>query len=59
MILILTVQILFIYLGGSVLRTVPLSANELKITLLLALSVFPADLLRKMLLRLIGKKRGF
>jgi magnesium-transporting ATPase (P-type) len=59
MILILPVQILFIYLGGSVLRTVPLSANELKITLLLALSVFPADLLRKMLLRLIGKKRGF
>jgi hypothetical protein len=59
MILILTVQILFIYLGGSVLRTVPLSANELKITLLLALSVFPADLLRKMFLRLIGKKRGF
>ena len=59
MILILTVQILFIYLGGSVLRTVPLSASELKITLLLALSVFPADLLRKMLLRLIGKKRGF
>ena len=59
MVLILTVQILFIYLGGSVLRTVPLSFDELKITLLLALSVFPADLLRKIFLRLIGKKRGF
>ena len=59
MILILTVQILFIYLGGSVLRTVPLSASELKITLLLALSVFPADIVRKLFLRLIGKKRGF
>jgi hypothetical protein len=53
------VQILFIYLGGSVLRTVPLSIDELKITLLLALSVFPADLLRKFVLRLAGKKRGF
>ena len=59
MALILTVQILFIYLGGSVLRTVPLSLNKLKITLLLALSVFPADLIRKIFLRLIGKKRGF
>ena len=59
MALILTVQILFIYLGGSVLRTVPLTLNELKITLLLALSVFPADLLRKLFLRIIGKKRGF
>ena len=59
MLLILTVQILFIYLGGSVLRTVPLTFDELKITLLLALSVFPADLLRKLFLRIIGKNRGF
>ncbi len=59
MLLILTVQILFIYLGGAVLRTVPLTLEELKITLLLALLVFPADLLRKIFLRLIGKKRGF
>ena len=59
MALILTVQILFIYLGGQVLRTVPLTFNELKITLLLALLVFPADLLRKLFLRIIGKNRGF
>ena len=59
MALILTVQILFIYLGGSVLRTVPLTPDELKITFLLSLSVFPADLLRKLALRLIGKKKGF
>lgn len=59
MLMILTVQILFIYLGGAVLRTVPLTLDELKITLLLALSVFPADLIRKIVLRLIGKKRGF
>ncbi len=59
MALILTVQILFIYLGGSVLRTVPLTPDELKITFLLSLTVFPADLLRKFALRLIGKKKGF
>lgn len=59
MILILAVQIIFIYLGGSVLRTVPLTPDELKITFLLSLSVFPADLLRKLALRLIGKKKGF
>ena len=59
MALILTVQILFIYLGGSVLRTVPLTPDELKITFLLSLTVFPADLLRKLALRLIGKKKGF
>ena len=59
MALILTLQILFVYLGGSVLRTVPLTPDELKITFLLSLTVFPADLLRKLALRLIGKKKGF
>ena len=53
---ILTIQILFIYLGGSVLRTVPLTARELFVTMVLSLSVFPADILRKAVLRL-GKKR--
>ena len=40
---ILLIQIVFVYLGGSVLRTAPLTAKELWITSLLALSVFPAD----------------
>ncbi len=53
------VQILFIYLGGSVLRTMPLTASELRFTLLLSLLVLPAEFLRKLLWRLGGKKGGF
>ena len=59
MLLVLTVQIVFVYLGGTVLRTVPLTANELKTTLLLALSVFPADILRKLIVRFLGNKNTF
>jgi magnesium-transporting ATPase (P-type) len=54
-----TVQILFVYLGGSVLRTMPLTASELKYTLLLSLLVFPADLIRKLLWRCFGHSSGF
>ena len=53
------VQILFIYLGGSVLRTMPLTPSELRFTLLLSLLVLPAEFLRKILWRLSGKKGGF
>ena len=56
---ILTIQILFVYLGGSVLRTVPLTARELFVTMALSLSAFPADILRKAVLRLRGKKIGY
>ena len=59
MTLVCTVQILFVYLGGSVLRTMPLTASELGYTLLLSLLVFPADLIRKLLWRLFGKSSGF
>ncbi len=59
MALVCTVQILFVYLGGSVLRTMPLTAAELGYTLLVSLAVFPADLLRKLLWRLRGKHQGF
>lgn len=48
---VLVVQILFVYLGGSVLRTMPLTATELGLTALLALSVWPAEKLRGWLLR--------
>lgn len=57
--LVCMVQILFIYLGGSMLRTAPLTASELLITLLPALCVFPAEFIRKLILRFIGKKSGF
>lgn len=56
---ILIIQILFVYLGGSVLRTVPLTARELLVTMALSLAVFPADLLRKAVLRLRKKKTGY
>lgn len=56
---VLFIQILFIYLGGPVLRTLPLTLKELVITFLLSLLVFPAELLRKLVLRLFGKKKGY
>ena len=59
MLLICAVQLVFVYLGGSVLRTMPLLAEELGFTLLLSLSVFPVELLRKLLWRLRGKRDGF
>lgn len=59
MIAVLAVQIGFVYLGGSVLRTVPLSLSELWFTMSLALLVFPADIVRKITRRLSGKKEGF
>ncbi len=59
MLAVMVVQILFVYVGGSVLRTAPLTASELCVTFLLALSVFPAELLRKALRRLRGKRGGY
>ena len=59
MILVCAVQLLFVYLGGNVLRTVPLMPEELATTGLLALAVIPADLLRKIFRRMCGKKDGF
>ncbi len=59
MALVCTVQILFVYLGGNVLRTMPLTWSELGYTMLLSLSVFPAELLRKLIWRLKGKNQGF
>lgn len=56
---VLFIQILFIYLGGPVLRTLPLTPRELLITLALSLLVFPAELLRKCILRLFGRKGGY
>ena len=59
MMLVCSVQIGFIYLGGTVLRTAPLTSRELLITLGLSLCVIPAELIRKALYRLKGKKNGF
>lgn len=56
---VLAVQLAFIYLGGGVLRTTPLTLRELFFTMLLSLLVFPAELLRKLLWRLFAGKRGY
>ena len=56
---ILFIQILFVYLGGGVLRTAPLTPAELGLTSLLALTVFPADFLRKIVWRMIAGKKGY
>ncbi len=59
MLMIVCVQIGFVYLGGTVLRTAPLTLSELKYTLLLSFCVIPAELLRRIFWRLRGKKTGF
>lgn len=56
---VLLVQIVFVYLGGAVLRTAPLTPRELAVTAALALCVFPFELLRKLLWRLFFGKRGY
>lgn len=56
---ILVIQIGFTYLGGNVLRTAPLTPRELTLTMLLSLSVFPAEIIRKALWRLRGRKSGY
>ena len=56
---ILIIQILFVYLGGSVLRTTPLLINELFFAFLSALLVFPADILRKIIWKSVIKKNKY
>ena len=54
---IMIIQIAFVYLGGQVLRTVPLTAGELILTLLISTAVIPAEIIRKVLWRMFfGKK---
>lgn len=59
MLSVLVIQLVFVYLGGSVLRTAPLTPKELCTTMLLSLSVFPADFLRKLLWRFFVGKEGY
>ncbi len=50
------VQIAFVYLGGAVLRTMPLTPRELGVTLLFAASVLPIGWLHLVHRRLCGRK---
>ena len=59
MMAVLVLQIGFVYLGGEVLRTVPLSLGELWFTMSMALLVFPADMIRKIARRLGGARGGY
>ncbi len=56
---VLAVQVAFVYLGGAVLRTTPLTLCELVTTAAMALLVFPAELIRKLIWRLFFGKRGY
>lgn len=55
---ILIVQILLIYFGGSLFRTVALTFKEFEIMILLALTVIPVDWCRKIYLRFKNQKGG-
>ncbi len=59
MALICVIQIAFVYLGGGVLRTMPLTPTELCKTLLISLAVIPAEFLRKLVWRIFGHKTGY
>lgn len=53
--LILAVQFIMTYFGGKVLRTVPLNGEQWLLIVLLALTIVPVDLLRKLI---TGKKKS-
>ena len=55
---VVVVQILIIYFGGTIFRTIPLSLFQLLIVIILALSVIPVDIMRKIILRSFKKKGG-
>ena len=57
--LIVIVQIILIYYGGELFRTVGLSLKEFEIMLLLSMTVVPVDWIRKIILRSKGLKGGF
>ena len=59
MLLIAVIQVAFIYLGGAVLRTAPLTAIELRATLAFSLCIIPFDFLFKTVFALKGKNNSY
>ena len=57
MLLVSACQLLFIYFGGAAFRTVPLEGRDLLLSIALAGTVIPAELLRRLAVRLLSKKR--
>lgn len=58
MTLIIIIQILLIYYGGTVFRTSGLSIFEFEIMLMAAFTVIPFDIIRKLILKKKGKNCG-
>ena len=56
MMVVSTVQIIMIYYGGHVFRTAGLSPNQLRMILLMAFTVIPADQIRKWIVAIRKKK---
>lgn len=56
--LIIVIQIMMIYFGGSIFRTVPLSIYEFIIMFILSFSVIPFDMIRKKVFKSILKNNG-
>ena len=56
MLVVSAVQIIMIYYGGKVFRTAGLTPDQLRMILLIAFTVIPADLIRKWIVA-IKKKR--
>ena len=59
MIAICVMQVIFVCFGGAILRTMPLTLSEWKLTLLVSLAVLPADFIRKLTFRALGGKKGY
>lgn len=47
MVSVILIQVLMVYFGGELFRTVGLSLKEMRLTLLLSMLIIPADLMRK------------
>ncbi|MBQ2725026.1 MAG: calcium-translocating P-type ATPase, PMCA-type [Clostridia bacterium] len=50
------IQLIIIYFGGDVFRCIPLEADDLAVCAVFALTVIPADTIRKAVVRLLRKK---
>jgi calcium-translocating P-type ATPase len=56
--LIFGLQILFTYIGGDILRTTPLLFEEWIIVLAFSLLIIPVDIIRKLVIRMMNKRKG-
>ena len=58
MIFIVIVQVILMYYGGQMFRTVPLTLKEFMIMILFSITVVPVDIIRKIMCKKYGKKRS-